>query len=119
MKPTLCSRCKKNVAVVFITRLDPNGQNSHNEGLCLKCARELNIRPVTDMIEKMGLSDEELTHFMIYEAKVWLDEGYLFGEHGRGYERFNLACPRSVVKECIDRIADAARRRGLTGGMGK
>ena len=39
MKPTLCSRCKKNVAVVFITRLDPNGQNSHNEGLCLKCAR--------------------------------------------------------------------------------
>ena len=60
MKPTLCSRCKKNVAVVFITRLDPNGKNSHNEGLCLKCARELNIRPVTDMIEKMGLSDEEL-----------------------------------------------------------
>lgn len=39
---------------------DPNGQSSHNEGLCLKCARELNIRPVTDMIEKMGLSDEEL-----------------------------------------------------------
>ena len=60
MKPTLCSRCKKNVAVVFITRLDNNGQGGHNEGLCLKCARELNIRPVTDMIEKMGLSDEEL-----------------------------------------------------------
>ena len=54
MKPTLCSRCKKNVAVVFITRLDNNGQGSHNEGLCLKCARELNIRPVTDMIEKNG-----------------------------------------------------------------
>ncbi len=60
MKPTLCSRCKKNVAVVFITRLDSNGQNGQNEGLCLKCARELNIRPVTDMIEKMGLSDEDL-----------------------------------------------------------
>ena len=59
MNPTLCSRCKKNVAVVFITRLDPNGQGQ-NEGLCLKCARELNIRPVTDMIEKMGLSDEDL-----------------------------------------------------------
>ena len=53
MKPTLCSRCKKNVAVVFITRLDNNGQGGQNEGLCLKCARELNIRPVTDMIEKM------------------------------------------------------------------
>lgn len=49
MKPTLCSRCKKNVAVVFITRLDNNGQGGQNEGLCLKCARELNIRPVTDM----------------------------------------------------------------------
>ncbi len=60
MKPTLCSRCKKNVAVVFITRLDSSGQNGQNEGLCLKCARELNIRPVTDMIEKMGLSDEDL-----------------------------------------------------------
>ena len=43
MKPTLCSRCKKNVAVVFITRLDPNGQNSHNEGLCVKCSRELTV----------------------------------------------------------------------------
>ena len=60
MQPTMCSRCKKNVAVVFITRLDsPNGP-AKNEGLCLKCARELNIRPVTDMIEKMGMSDEEL-----------------------------------------------------------
>ena len=60
MQPTMCSRCKKNVAVVFITRLDsPNGP-ARNEGLCLKCARELNIRPVTDMIEKMGMSDEEL-----------------------------------------------------------
>ncbi|MDO4515993.1 MAG: ATP-dependent Clp protease ATP-binding subunit [Bacillota bacterium] len=60
MNPTLCSRCKKNVAVVFITRLDGPGQNARNEGLCLKCARELNIRPVTDMIDKMGLSDEDL-----------------------------------------------------------
>ena len=60
MQPTLCSRCKKNVAVVFITRLDNPEGPGRNEGLCLKCARELNIRPVTDMIEKMGLSDEEL-----------------------------------------------------------
>ena len=52
MQPTLCSRCKKNVAVVFITRLDNPEGPGRNEGLCLKCARELNIRPVTDMIEK-------------------------------------------------------------------
>ena len=60
MQPTLCSRCKKNVAVVFITRLDNPEGPGRNEGLCLKCARELNIRPVTDMIEKMGLTDEDL-----------------------------------------------------------
>ncbi len=59
MQPTLCSRCKKNVAVIFITRMDPNGE-SHNEGLCLKCARELHIKPVDDVINKMGLTDDEL-----------------------------------------------------------
>ena len=41
MKPTLCSKCKKNLAVVFITKIE-NGQ-TNNEGYCLKCARELGI----------------------------------------------------------------------------
>ena len=58
MQPTLCSRCGKNVAVVFITKIE-NGQTK-NEGLCLKCARELHIKPVDDVIEKMGISDEDL-----------------------------------------------------------
>ena len=58
MQPTLCSRCHKNVAVVFITKME-NGQ-AKNEGLCLKCARELHIKPVDDVINKMGLTDEEL-----------------------------------------------------------
>ncbi len=58
MRPTLCSRCGKNVAVVFITKLEA-GQTK-NEGLCLKCARELHIKPVDDVISKMGLSDEDL-----------------------------------------------------------
>ena len=57
-KPTLCSRCKKNVAVIFITKIE-NGE-SKNEGLCLKCARELHIKPIDDMIGKMGLSDDDL-----------------------------------------------------------
>ena len=54
----ICSRCKKRPAVVFITRME-NGQTL-NDGLCLFCARELNIKPVNDMMEKMGLSDEDL-----------------------------------------------------------
>ena len=58
MKPTLCSRCKKNLAVIFITKME-NGQTT-NEGLCLKCAKELGIKPVDDMISRMGLSDDDL-----------------------------------------------------------
>ena len=58
MQPTMCSRCGKNVAIVFITKIE-NGQTK-NEGLCLKCARELHIKPVDDVINKMGISDEDL-----------------------------------------------------------
>ncbi len=58
MQPVLCSRCKKNVAVVFITKIE-NGQTV-NEGLCLKCAKDLGIKPVNDMMNNMGISDEEL-----------------------------------------------------------
>ena len=58
MEPTICARCKKNVAVIFITKIE--GNNTKNEGLCLKCARELHIKPVDDIISKMGLSDEDL-----------------------------------------------------------
>ncbi len=58
MKPTLCSRCKKNLAVVFITKID--GGKTVNEGLCLKCAKEMGIKPVDDMIERMGLSEDDL-----------------------------------------------------------
>ena len=58
MQPTLCARCHKNMAVVFINRIE-NGQ-SQQEGLCLKCARELHIKPIDDIISKMGINDEEL-----------------------------------------------------------
>jgi len=58
MQPTLCARCHKNMAVVFINRLE-NGKSTQ-EGLCLKCAKELHIKPIDDMISKMGISDEDL-----------------------------------------------------------
>jgi ATP-dependent Clp protease ATP-binding subunit ClpB/ATP-dependent Clp protease ATP-binding subunit ClpC len=58
MQPTICSRCNKNVAVVFITKIEDG--KSVNEGLCLKCAKELGIKPVQDMMNNMGISDEEL-----------------------------------------------------------
>ena len=58
MQPTLCSRCHKNVAVIFIQKLE--GGKTTSEGLCLKCAKELGIKPVEDMMQKMGISDEDL-----------------------------------------------------------
>ena len=58
MNMPLCSKCKKNVAVVFVTRLE-NGK-AVNEGLCLQCAKELNIKPVTDMIERFGITDSDI-----------------------------------------------------------
>ncbi|MDD6023986.1 MAG: AAA family ATPase, partial [Oscillospiraceae bacterium] len=58
MRTTLCNRCKKNYAVIFITKIE-NGE-SKNEGLCLKCARELGIKPVEDMMNKLGITEEDL-----------------------------------------------------------
>lgn len=58
MQPTLCSRCHKNVAVIFIQKME--GGITKSEGLCLKCAKEMGIKPVEDMIQKMGITDEDL-----------------------------------------------------------
>lgn len=58
MQPTICARCKKNMAVIFISKIENGG--TVNEGLCLKCARELHIKPVDDIMTKMGISDEDL-----------------------------------------------------------
>lgn len=58
MQPTLCSRCHKNVAVIFIQKMEAGTTKS--EGLCLKCAKEMGIKPVEDMMQKMGITDEDL-----------------------------------------------------------
>ena len=58
MQKRLCSRCGKNIAIVFITKIE-NGETK-NEGLCFKCARELHIKPVDEFMDRMGISDEDL-----------------------------------------------------------
>ena len=61
MQMPMCSRCGKNVAVIFITKMDPNnGDSATQEGLCLKCARTLGIKPLDQMMDQMGLNDEAL-----------------------------------------------------------
>ncbi|MBE6651532.1 MAG: ATP-dependent Clp protease ATP-binding subunit [Ruminococcaceae bacterium] len=67
----MCSRCKVRPAVVFITKIEGNEQKQ--EGLCLKCAKELNIKPVTDVFEKMGIGDDEIEQISGEMADVMED----------------------------------------------
>lgn len=53
-----------------------------------------------------GLTMDEINHKLIHEAKVALNDGYMFGESGAGFQRLNFACPRSILQEAIDRIVD-------------
>ena len=62
MQPTLCSKCKKNVAVVFISRMNEKNEMV-NEGLCLKCAAQLGLPQVEDMMKRMGITPEDLENF--------------------------------------------------------
>ena len=90
MKPTICSRCKKNIAVIFITKVE-NGVST-NEGLCLKCARELKIKQVDDIVERMGITDEDLDNLngeMMAMMQPEPDE---------------TGCPKSEVERLIERI---------------
>ncbi len=59
MQPTICSKCKKNVAVVFISRMNEKGE-AVNEGLCLKCAAELKLPQMEEMMRRMGINSEDL-----------------------------------------------------------
>ena len=54
----LCSRCKKRMAVVFMSRME--GNETINEGLCLKCAKELGIPQVASMMDSMGITDDDI-----------------------------------------------------------
>lgn len=54
----LCSRCKKRTAVVFITAIQ--GEENHNEGLCLVCAKQLGIPQVKEYMDQMGMTDQDV-----------------------------------------------------------
>ena len=59
MNMPMCSRCKKNIAVVFITKIEGPDQGTQ-EGLCLQCARELGIKPLDNILEQMGITEDDL-----------------------------------------------------------
>lgn len=55
----------------------------------------------------IGISAEELDELIVHKAKLWLDSGNIFGESGKGFQRINVACPRSVLEEALNRIKNA------------
>lgn len=59
-----------------------------------------------------GFSRDELEKLIIHKAKLWLDSGSIFGECGRGFQRINVACPRSVLEKALNRIGDAMSNNG-------
>lgn len=58
-----------------------------------------------------GFSEEELESFMLDEAGLWLNQGYIFGKAGRGFVRLNLACGRTVLKKALNQLTQAIRER--------
>ena len=51
-----------------------------------------------------GIDADELDRRIIYDAKLWLDSGKIFGDAGRGFQRINVAAPRKILTECLERI---------------
>lgn len=124
MPAALCSRCKKNLAVIFITKLE--GGRHVNEGLCLSCAHELNIKPVEDLINKMGLSDDDINNMSremttafssVESGDIPFDDGSL-DEEGKTatfpfMNKLFGAMPRPTENEDIPETAqDSPKRDG-------
>lgn len=62
-----------------------------------------------------GLSDAEIEDRIVHKAKLWLDGGTMFGESGKGFQRINVACPRSVLEEAMERLKEALDRNDCAG----
>lgn len=56
---------------------------------------------------ELGLNEKELEQFIARKAKLWLDDGIIFGKAGDGFERVNIACPRAILKEALERLKKA------------
>ena len=81
MKQVLCARCKKRPAMFFVTKVE--GEKTTQEGLCIKCAMEMNIGPVKQIMESMGISEDELDDVSEqFEAMFGEDGGFEPGGAG-------------------------------------
>ena len=76
----VCSRCKKRMAVVFMSRME--GGETINEGLCLQCAKELGIPQVQQMMDSMGISDDDIEMMSDQMMALTDDDGDSFEPGG-------------------------------------
>lgn len=58
-------------------------------------------------MRNLNMDHETLEKFMLEKAHLWLDEGYIFGHGGEGFERFNIACPHATLERALSQLADA------------
>ena len=110
MNMPMCSRCKKNIAVVFITKIEGPDKTTQ-EGLCLKCARELGVKPLDNIMEQMGITEDDLEALSGEIGSPVRPErpgSRRFGRHGR------RRTPRDRPGRC--RHSAGAARRRLSGG---
>ena len=64
------------------------------------------------LANKLGLSDSEIDDIIVNKAKVWLDRGTMFGKEGEYYQRINVATPRPLLEEALERIAGTFKENG-------
>ena len=67
-----------------------------------------------ELIRNLGIEAGELDEFIVNEADLWLDDGAIFGDEGLGYTRINIACPRSTLKEAVDRLRRAVEAQSVS-----
>ncbi len=86
----MCARCKKRIAVIFISRME--GDKTTNEGICIKCAKELGIGPINNILGNMGITDEDIDR-MDMEM-----EGIMEAQSGDGDEDMGKTPPINFAK---------------------
>jgi cystathionine beta-lyase len=62
----------------------------------------------------LGLTDEQLDELLVHRARIWLVAGTVFGRGGEGFQRMNIACPRKVLTEGLERILNASKSPEMT-----
>lgn len=67
----------------------------------------------------LGLSEEQQENLLVNKARLWLDDGALFGEGGKGFVRINAACPRKILAEALERLAGVLNHADTVPGHGK